>query len=183
VEDEAPQEEMAEKACLDVGSLETIRRGKDTANVIVSKLKRENVDLLMLTFGNAHTRSESIQELAGMIADRHHLDRDLIASEVMKQESVIPSGIGNHFAIPHAKLSIPNPVAGVAINQAGIDFEAPDGLPAEIILMLLTLGDNLKLQFQYLSEIAGRFDTPQKVGRFLKAASAEEFLRLLSGEK
>jgi Kef-type K+ transport system membrane component KefB/mannitol/fructose-specific phosphotransferase system IIA component (Ntr-type) len=137
----------------------------------------------LVTFSTARTKSESIQELASMIADRHHLDRDLIASEVMKQESVIPSGIGNHLAIPHAKLSIPNPVAGVAINQAGVDFEAPDGLPAEIILMLLTPGDNLKLQFQYLSDIAARFDTRAKVERFLKATSAEEFLRLLSSEK
>ena len=137
----------------------------------------------MVTFSNARTRSESIQELAGMIADRHHLDRDVITSEVMKQESVTASGIGNRLAIPHAKLSIPNPVAGVAINRAGVDFEAPDGLPAEIILMLLTPGNNLKLQFQYLSEIAARFDTQAKVERFRKATSAEEFLRLLGSEK
>jgi mannitol/fructose-specific phosphotransferase system IIA component (Ntr-type) len=137
----------------------------------------------VVTFSNARTPPESIQELASVIADRQHLDRDLIVSEVMKEESVVPSGIGNHLAIPHAKLSIPNPVSGVTINQAGVDFEAPDVLPAEIILMLLTSGDNLKLQFQYLSAIAGRFDTPEKVERVLKVASVEEILRPLRGEK
>ena len=151
--------------------------------------KKDRISLLQLlsppvvTFSNARTKSESIEELAKLIADRHNLDHVLIASEVMKQEALLPSGIGNHLAIPHAKLNILKPVAGVAINQVGVDFEAPDGLPAEIILMLLTPGDNLKLQFQYLSEIAQKFETMEKVERFLKATSAEEFLRLLGTEK
>ncbi|MBP1647036.1 MAG: putative Na/H antiporter [Bacteroidetes bacterium] len=150
--------------------------------------RRERVSLLQLlsppvvTFSNASTKAESIQELAGLIADRHKLDRELIASEVMKQEASVPSGIGNHLAIPHAKLNIAKPVAGVAINHAGVDFEAPDGLPAEIILMLLTPADNVKVQFQYLAEIAARFETQEKVGRLLKAGSAEEFLKLLGTE-
>lgn len=151
--------------------------------------RKERVSLLQLlsppvvTFSSARTKSESIQELANLIADRHHLDRDLIASEVLKQESVVPSGIGNHLAIPHAKLNIPRPVAGVAINQGGVDFEAPDGLPAEIILMLLTPTDKVKMQFQYLSEIAGKFERREQVEKLLKAGSAEEFLRLLRAEK
>ena len=151
--------------------------------------RKERISLLRLLsptlvkFSNARTRSESIEELAALIADRHHLDRDLIASAVMKQESVLPSGIGNHLAIPHAKLDIPNPVAGVAINLTGVDFEAPDGLPAEIILMLLTPVDKIKLQFQYLSEVAQRFETLERVESFLKANTAEEFLRLLSSDK
>jgi Kef-type K+ transport system membrane component KefB/mannitol/fructose-specific phosphotransferase system IIA component len=151
--------------------------------------RKERVSLLALlspplvTFSNARTKSESIQELAGLIADRHQLDRGLIVSEVMKQESALPSGIGNHLAIPHAKLKIPQPVAAAAINQTGVDFEASDGLPAEIILMLLTPDDKIKLQYQYLSEIANKFETREKVERYMKATSAEEFLRLLGAEK
>src|SRR5512140_1911632 len=68
--------------------------------------RKERISLLRLlsppvvTFSNARTKSESIQELASLIADRHHLDRDLVVTQVMKQEAMLPSGIGNHLAIP-----------------------------------------------------------------------------------
>ena len=48
VEDEPLLKEMVEKAGLDVGSLEIVRQGRDPANVILSKVKKENIDLLIV---------------------------------------------------------------------------------------------------------------------------------------
>lgn len=77
-----------------------------------------------------------------------------IYQDVIARENILPTGISNYLALPHAKVDIKKPMIAIAINKTGIDFEAGDGLLSRIIILLLTPKNNNELQLKLLSEIA-----------------------------
>lgn len=106
-------------------------------------------------------------------------DKETILNEVLTREKEIPTGIANYLAIPHARIPIDKPFIAAAINNKGIDFEAPDGKPSRIIILLLTPTDKNELQLQLLSEIVKKFKDPVKVEDLLESKTTDEFTQKL----
>ncbi|HEX2983018.1 MAG TPA: cation:proton antiporter, partial [Ignavibacteriales bacterium] len=69
-----------------------------------------------------------IIELVENASKRYKLLEEELFYEVWKREQLVATGIGNYVAIPHAKVDIKKPIAVLAINKEGVDFEAPDKL-------------------------------------------------------
>ena len=58
------------------------------------------------------------------------------------RERVGSTGIGKGVALPHARsLTVRRPLLVVARSRRGIDWDAPDGLPASLLLLTLTPGE------------------------------------------
>jgi nitrogen PTS system EIIA component len=59
-------------------------------------------------------------------------------SALMAREDVGSTGIGNGIAIPHAKLAgLEAPVVGMAGLRNPVRFEAPDGMPVDLLFVVL----------------------------------------------
>ncbi|MCB0742916.1 MAG: PTS sugar transporter subunit IIA, partial [Ignavibacteriae bacterium] len=100
--------------------------------------------------------------------------------EVMVRENLVPTGISNYLAIPHAKINIKEPVLAVAINREGINFEASDGILSNIIILLLTPKNNNELQLKLLSEIVNKFSNKEDVEKLLTIESPKLFIDMLN---
>jgi len=60
---------------------------------------------------------------------------------VLERERVLPSGLEDELAVPNARVNgLTRPLVWWAKSE-GIDFNARDGKPARLIIMILT-GDN-----------------------------------------
>lgn len=132
-----------------------------------------------LYFTKAPGRQEVISELVHLVSDETGLRRDILFEEVWNREELIATGIANYLAIPHAKIDIKNPIAAIAVSQTGIDFEAPDGIPSRIIILLLTPSDNNELQLQLLAEIANAFKEKNIIENILLSKDKDEFMNKL----
>ena len=87
---------------------------------------------------------------AGLVKNAAH------AVEVLlEREKLGSTGIGQNIAVPHAKSEeAKNLVLGVGISEKGVDFEALDGDPVNIIFMVIAPIDATGLHLKVLARIA-----------------------------
>ena len=142
----------------------------------------ELIDAKSIVLKNFDSKEKEINGLCRIASDRYKLNYEEISSKVIQRENLIPTGIGNYVAIPHAKVKIQKPIITVGINKQGLDFEAPDNVPSKLIILLLTPESKNELQLQLLADIANKFRDKEKVELLLNIATEEEFMSKLKEE-
>lgn len=116
-------------------------------------------------------RGSVIRELAEAVATTG-VDREALEWAVMERESLGPTGMGNRIAVPHARLAgLARPYVALGVSAGGVDFDAPDGEPAELIFLVVTPKEDNGAQVLILAEIARRFadDAARAEARNLKS--------------
>lgn len=74
---------------------------------------------------------------------------------LLEREKLGSTGIGQNIAVPHAKSEeVKNLALGVGISEKGVDFEALDGDPVNIIFMVIAPIDATGLHLKVLARIA-----------------------------
>jgi mannitol/fructose-specific phosphotransferase system IIA component (Ntr-type) len=92
----------------------------------------------------------------------------------------MPTGLGNGVAVPHARLNgVAAPLIAVGLSQPGINFDAPDGLPAQIVLLLITPAGDGQAQLEVLSEVAKELQNPDVRKSASEAKNFNEFVAAL----
>jgi PTS system nitrogen regulatory IIA component len=86
----------------------------------------------------ATSKKQALQELAKHAAEVTGLHERVIFDVLLERERLGTTGVGNGIAIPHGKLTGIDRLHGVfARLETGIDFEAIDERPVDLIFMLL----------------------------------------------
>lgn len=128
----------------------------------------------------ATDRRGVIDEICISVCGRMGLSFDKIRDAVWLRESAMPTGVGGGIAVPHARIEgLAAPIIGVGLSQSGIDFDAPDGEPAQLIFMILTPKDEEGVQVEILAEIARTFRDTEARERALRAKGYTEFLSIV----
>lgn len=147
-------------------------------NIFLSDRRKYSFSRLLnprfIFISEAADKQTLIRELSNKVAKEIAPDINIF-QEVWERELEFSTGIANSLAIPHARLDIKKPVIAVAYNVNGIDFGASDGIPAKIIVLLLTPKSNNELQLKLLAEIAGTFRDKEKAEEMLTFTKKEEF--------
>ena len=95
----------------------------------------------------ASDKSRLLEKLSTEAAVEAGLAADEVVREIAKREELGSTGVGNGVALPHARLpSLTTPFALFARLRHGIDFDAIDGEPVDIVVLLLIpeAGDSAK---------------------------------------
>ena len=83
-------------------------------------------------------KKQALQEMSERAAAVSALPAREIFDALLQRERLGSTGVGDGVAIPHGKLSKCEQIFGVfARLERAIDFEAPDGLPVDLIFMLI----------------------------------------------
>jgi PTS system nitrogen regulatory IIA component len=128
----------------------------------------------------AFDRSEAIQVLAQCASAVTGVDAERIAKAVIEREELMSTGLNHGIAAPHARLDgLRSPVVITGLSHAGIDFDADDGLPAQMIFLLLTPLHDDSVQLDLLADITERFQHAETRARALLVGSYTEFLALV----
>jgi len=86
----------------------------------------------------ATTRRGALREMCEVAAEAVSNAPERLLRLVLEREHVLPSGWENELAVPNARVDgLTRPLVVVA-KSAGIDFDARDGKPARLIIMILT---------------------------------------------
>ncbi len=92
-------------------------------------------------------KPQLLGELAERAATALSLDARTISAALLRREELGSTGLGGGIAIPHTRIpGLQRPFAILAILRAAIAFDAIDGAPVDIVVLLLMpdSGDALK---------------------------------------
>jgi mannitol/fructose-specific phosphotransferase system IIA component (Ntr-type) len=128
----------------------------------------------------ARSRVEAVAELAAVAANACNLEASEISDGAMLREQLMPTGIGNSIAVPHARMrGVTETIIAVGLSAAGIDFDSPDGHPAHVILLIITPAHDDGIQLEILADIAKVFRNDDICHKIAKVESYTEFLALI----
>jgi len=83
-------------------------------------------------------KKQALQELSERAAIVAKLPAREIFDAILQRERLGPTGVGDGIAIPHGKLPRCERICGVfARLERPIDFEALDGLPVDLVFLLI----------------------------------------------
>ncbi len=122
------------------------------------------------------TRFEALRELSERLAvGRPDLDSETVFAEVRAREELMGTGLGNGIAIAHARLpTLARPVLTFGRSVAGLDWDAPDGLPVHHVFLLITPVRDHGLQLQILAALAHGMAEAEPRERLVHATGADE---------
>jgi nitrogen PTS system EIIA component len=126
-------------------------------------------------------KKQALQELSERAADVAKLPAREIFDAILQRERLGPTGVGDGIAIPHGKLPRCERICGVfARLERPIDFEALDGLPVDLIFLLIAPeaagADHLKA----LAAIARQLRQPGVAAQLRGAREASAIYSLLT---
>ena len=126
----------------------------------------------------AVNRREAIAALSAALADATPgLDAAAVADAVWAREGRMATGLGSTVAVPHAAFDgLPAPRVAVGISKAGVDFGATDGMPAHIILLVLTPSGDAAAQLGVLAEVAKELQNPDVRKGVVEATNFHDFV-------
>lgn len=129
----------------------------------------------------AADRFEAIQQLCQAVSTAGKLDGRAVEAAVWKRESMMSTGMGKGVAVPHARLdSLSEPLVAIGLSRAGVDFDAPDGEPAQIICLILTPIEDDGAQLALLADVARTLGTEQVRHQAVQTNSYTDFLAVLN---
>jgi nitrogen PTS system EIIA component len=90
----------------------------------------------------AGQKNEILHEMAKAAAKAYGVDLSATYESTLERERLGGTGVGDGVAIPHARLKgLTAPMAVLAVLDPAVDFDAPDGRMADIVVLLLSPED------------------------------------------
>lgn len=116
-------------------------------------------------------------ELAGELLARTYpeFDAEAVFDALMARERLGSTAVGEGVAIPHCRLeSCERPVGALMQLASGVDFDAPDGAPVDLLFILVVPAEAHEDHLQLLASAAGAFNEPRYRDALRRAQDARD---------
>lgn len=119
---------------------------------------------------NASSRKQALHALCELAQRTLHIPARPLLDAVTERERLGPTGVGEGVAIPHARTDLVDRVCGVfARLKHAVDFDAPDGRPADLVFLLIAPEDAGAEHLKALAQVSRLFRR-QDIRQALRAA-------------
>lgn len=146
-------------------------------NLISPLLKPENV----LAGLEAGSRKRLFEEAGRLLQISHGVPANEVFESLQSREKLGSTALGYGIAIPHGRIKGLKDTACAFIRlQAPIDFDAPDGMPVDLVFVLLAPAAATDLHLQILGELAQMFSEKTMRDQLRAAPDAAALHRLVS---
>jgi nitrogen PTS system EIIA component len=127
-------------------------------------------------------KSQLLQELARRASDYVKVQQKAILEALVTREKLGTTGLGNGFALPHARIDGLNAMFGMFVKLARpIAYEAIDEKAVDLVFLLLIPTDAGSDHVAALAAISRRIRDQDCAERLRKAENAAELYALLTG--
>ena len=111
-------------------------------------------------------------------SDRPSFDPDDLFDHLVAREKLGSTGLGNGIAIPHCRVKSCSSITGCLLTlEQGVDFDAIDGKPVDIVFALLVPEEAHDDHLQVLAKLAQRFSDPDFCATLRAAENKEDLYR------
>lgn len=144
---------------------------------ITELLKTESIELGTVL----NSKEEAIDKLVGLMDAGGRLKSKAGYKEgILARESLGSTAIGEGIAIPHAKVeAVKEPGLAAVTVPAGVDYEAFDGSPANLIFMIAAPAEGADVHLEALANLSTLLMNPGFKESLLAAKTKEEFLSII----
>ena len=119
-----------------------------------------------------------LHQLSTRAAAEVGLDAVEVSTQIAKREGLGSTGVGNGVALPHARLKgLKSPFGILAQLRHGIDFEAIDDQPVDVVFLLLLPGAPDEAHLNALACVARALRDPAALERIRDATQREDIFR------
>lgn len=128
---------------------------------------------------------ETKEQAIAALIDKHDeagnlTDKEVYTQGILKRESEGTTAIGEGIAIPHCKSdAVCNPGLAAMTVPGGIDYNAPDGQPSNLVFMIAAPMDG-DLHLEVLARLMTLLMDLNLRKELLAAKTGEEFLEILN---
>lgn len=129
----------------------------------------------------AKSKEEAIRELVqAAINPCRAEDQEIITKAILEREQIESTGIGDGIAIPHARTGVIEDICVcLGTSLRGIDYNAVDGKPVHILLVLVANESAHDLYVNTLSSIASLFNDGPFRQSIIRCADPSQVLALI----
>lgn len=144
---------------------------------ITDLLSIESVDLN----GKASGKQEVLEQMVDLMVKRGNIsDRKVYRDTVFSREEEGTTGVGGGIAIPHGKSSaVKAPGLAAMVVKGGVDFDALDGEPVEILFLIAAPNTKDNVHLDVLSRLSVLLMDEGFTQKLKAAGSREEFLQII----
>jgi PTS system nitrogen regulatory IIA component len=127
-------------------------------------------------------KTQLLQELARRASAALSLDQRTILDALVARENLGSTGLGKGFALPHARLDVLPRFFALFVRLARpIDFASIDGLPADLVILLLTPANAGNQHLATLAALSRPLRNEAFVQKLRQAPDADALHKLLAG--
>ena len=127
--------------------------------------------------GSATDKMDAINQMVDLMAKEGNVaDKAKYKAAVLAREQESTTGIGDGIAIPHAKTdAVKAPGLAAMTLPNGVDYEAPDGEPSDIIFLIAAPNTKENVHLEVLSRLSMLLMDDDFTDALRKAKTVDEF--------
>ena len=131
---------------------------------------------------DCNSKKAAVELLAKNLADSNNgISQIEIIDCFITREKLGSTGLGNGIAIPHGRLKYcKKTIAGFIQLSNGVDYEAVDKIPVDLIFALIVPEESTNEHLQILAMLAKTLSTSKTVDNLRKSKSSSETFSLLT---
>jgi Kef-type K+ transport system membrane component KefB/mannitol/fructose-specific phosphotransferase system IIA component (Ntr-type) len=141
----------------------------------------------ILTHLEAGDKWEALEKLVDFYARTHKVSESVkqhVLETVLERERESSTGIGKGAAIPHGRVDSGDAIEGVmALCPQGIDFEAYDGEPVRILMLIVTPKEHEQRHLEVLASMSQMMSNEQIRSRLISAIDANDAWEVVESEE
>lgn len=128
------------------------------------------------------SKKRALEKLSELISSGEaDLSQNEVFESLIAREKLGSTGLGRGVAIPHGRLKQSEKTLAAFVQLSeGVDFDAPDGEPVDLLCALLVPPESTDEHLQILSQLTEMFRNPEFRESLRKSHTAEELLQLFS---
>ncbi|OBS09114.1 PTS IIA-like nitrogen regulatory protein PtsN [Acidihalobacter prosperus] len=135
----------------------------------------------ILSGADIHSKKRALEALSELLAQGGQVSSHEVFDTLLARERLGSTGLGHGVAIPHGRMTgLKETQAAFIKLSGGIDFDAPDQQPVDLLFALLVPEDSASEHLETLSRLAQLFSDPVAVQQLRTADGSEATLGLLS---
>jgi PTS system nitrogen regulatory IIA component len=141
-------------------------------------------EALVVPVLRSRTKSEVIEEMAGMVAE-HHREVDVVrlTQALEDRERLNSTALGEGVAIPHGKLpTVDRVIAAFGRSPSGVDFQSVDGKPTHLFFLLVAPEGSAGAHLKALARISRLLKDEAFRARLLEARDGAELFAIIRDE-
>ncbi len=129
------------------------------------------------------SKKAALETLSGLIASASiRLDEQEVFNSLLTRERLGGTGLGNGIALPHGRWKDGlSTIAAFIKLQQGVDYDAADHQPVDLIFALLVPEHSTEEHLQVLAQLAEMFNKPEFLTQLRREESEEAIYGLLTG--
>lgn len=145
---------------------------------IASILRPERITLEI----SASSKKRALERLSDMLASAvPQITKTAIFDALNSRERLGSTALGQGVAIPHGRMAgIEQAVGAILKLQDGVDYDAPDNRPVDLMFALLVPEDCTDEHLELLSELATMFADERELAELRAAGAPDTILALFT---